>query len=53
MPKFKFVALVRLAIMAIDFSDFEIFWGCGAYLGCVTFGTFCLATSVSCGGHSD
>ena len=41
MSTFKFVILVRLAILAINFW-FLNFWGCGAYLGFATFVTFYL-----------
>ena len=52
MPTFKLVILVKIGDPG-DRFQISRFWGCGAYLGCVTFGIFCLATAVSCGGHND
>ena len=54
MPKFKFVNLVRLAILAIDFSGFPIFWGCRGVLRLDYIGDlFYFATSICGGDYSD
>ena len=55
MPKFwgTFVLWVRLVIVVIDFSGFQILWGCGVYWGWTILVTFCFATSVFRSDQSD
>ena len=56
MPKFKFVVLVGLVIMAIDFSGFQnfCFLGCGSVLRLDYIGDlFNFSTSICGGDHSN
>ena len=54
MPKFKFVNLVRLVIVAIDFLGFPIFGECRGVLRLDYIGDlFYFPTSICGGDHSD